>query len=172
MNPLLETTPNETAETFRDLEVKELVRIMVVEDDFCLRHFVVQALVRSGYEVDEAENGIRAWKALHLKRYDLLITDNEMPGMTGLQLVHKLRSARFELPVIFASGSLPADLRVKYPWLRIAAMLPKPFTLGDLIRAVRGILPQDTADFHTNLGQPLSDQVFCQRSPDKISNTY
>jgi len=172
MNPLLEATPSETTETFHGLEVKESVRIMVVDDDFYLRHLVVQALIRSGYEVDEAENGIRAWKALHLKHYDLLMTDNEMPGMTGLQLVHKLRSAGFELPVVFASGSLPPDLLVSNPSLTIAAMLHKPFSLDDLIRTVKGLLPETASHFQTNLVQTLPASALHQRSQGEISHRY
>jgi len=150
MNTLLETVPDHAAEIFYGRGTKSSGRILVVDDDADLRHLVVEVLITSGYEVDDAENGARAWKALHLKPYDLLVTDNEMPEMTGLQLVEKLRSAGFELPVIFASGRLPVDLVTKNDHLGLAATLPKPFTPNELTNAIKGLLPALTPDFNTN----------------------
>ena len=114
----------------------------------------IEALTAFGYEVDDAENGERAWKALHVKPYDLLITDHEMPHMTGLHLMEKLRAAGFELPIIFASGSLYAELMAKIPQLRLVTLLPKPFTLEELIQTVKRLLPAQSN--HTSV-QPLWD---------------
>jgi YesN/AraC family two-component response regulator len=60
--------------------------------------------------VDTAEDGEFGWEALQAKNYDLLITDNNMPKVSGLELVKKLRSARMALPVILASGAMPEEL--------------------------------------------------------------
>jgi Response regulator receiver domain len=75
--------------------------ILVVEDDIFLRHRNNEVLLRDGYEVDAA-----AWVALQSRSYDLLITDNQMPGLSGAEFVRKLRAAQMTLPVIFASGGL------------------------------------------------------------------
>jgi CheY-like chemotaxis protein len=61
-------------------------RLLIVDDEPQIRRIMRTTLTSAGYEVDDAENGARAWKALHLEQYDLLVTDNEMPEMTGLQL--------------------------------------------------------------------------------------
>lgn len=125
---------------------------MLVEDDAELRGLSAEALAHEGYEVDFAENGVRAWKALHLKRYDLLITDNNMPKMTGLQLVGKLRSAGIELPVVLASGTLPEDALLNDSVPKFAAVIPKPFTLDELVRTVKRVLlglACDRANFAT-----------------------
>lgn len=125
------------ADNLREVETKKARRIMVVDDDFAMRQLIIEGLSDAGYDVDDAENGVRAWKAIHLKDYDLMITDNSMPEMTGIQLIQKLRSAGFELPVILASGSVPADLKDKTPDLKVSAVLPKPFVLGELIQVVK-----------------------------------
>lgn len=145
MNTLLKVTPQEMAEMFDLEQPSSRRRIMVVDDDPDIRHLMSEVLAGSGYVVDVAENATRAWKALHLKQYDLLLTDHEMPGMTGLQLVNKLRLAGFQLPVIVASGSLPVDLTVRNSVLASVTMLAKPFTLGELIRIVKGLLPESAS---------------------------
>src|SRR5207344_1012095 len=113
-------------------EAKGRGRILVADDEASIRHLVAEMLTHSGYKVDDVENGMRAWKALHLESYDLLITDQDMPQMTGLELIHKLRAAGFELPVVFASGRLASELMAKNEWIGSAAtLLPKPFTFDE-----------------------------------------
>jgi DNA-binding response OmpR family regulator len=145
MNTLLKVTPQEMAEMFDLEQPSSRRRIMVVDDDPDIRHLMSEVLAGSGYSVDVAENGTRAWKALHLKQYDLLLTDHEMPGMTGMQLVNKLRLAGFQFPVIVASGSPPVDLTVRNSVLASVIMLPKPFTLGELIRLIKELLPESAS---------------------------
>ena len=115
-------------------------RVLVVEDDVDIRHLSVRMLLRSGYRVDAAADGIAGWEALDANNYDLLITDNDMPKMSGLELVKKLRSARIALPVVLASGGvgtedLPRDLRSE-----LAATLRKPFTVDELLETVKKVL--------------------------------
>jgi DNA-binding response OmpR family regulator len=112
----------------------------VVEDDVCLREHSTAVLIRSGYEVDAAEDGAVAWEALNTDTYDLIITDNTMPRLTGVELLKKLRSARMALPVIMATGSLPKDEFAQSPWLIPDATLLKPFTADELLGKVKDVL--------------------------------
>jgi DNA-binding response OmpR family regulator len=111
-------------------------RILIVEDDEIIRAIIAHAISQLGYDVDTAEDGELAWEKLNLHNYDLLITDNNMPRLTGLELVQMLRAARMSLPVILASGGTShVD-----PALQIAAMLPKPFYTEQLVKVVRDVL--------------------------------
>ena len=148
MNTLLEMPSDEKLPPFSSLDVNQTKRILVVDDDESIRQLILSVLTHSGYEVDEAENGTRAWEALQVKCYDLLITDNNMPEMTGLQLVEKLRSSGFELPVALASGGLPSDLLEQNSRLRLAAVIPKPFTLDELVRTISTLLTGAAANFN------------------------
>jgi len=112
----------------------------VVDDEGEIRQLSAGALVRFGYRVDLAEDGAAAWKALHANSYDLLITDNNMPKMSGVELVKKLRCARMTLPVILASGELPTEELDRNPWLQFAATLVKPFSSGQLLETVGTVL--------------------------------
>ena len=115
-------------------------RILVVDDNEDIRRLNVEALLSSGYEVDSAEDGALAWDALNTCGYDLLITDNNMPNMTGLELLRKVQNSHMALPVIMASGTIPTETFAQNPWLRPAATLCKPHTLAALLNTVRNVL--------------------------------
>jgi CheY-like chemotaxis protein len=115
-------------------------RVLVVEDDEDIRRLNVEALVGSGYEVDAVANGAAAWDTLQLNHYHLLITDYNMPKVTGVELIKKLRAARMSLPVILVSGTIPAKELSRHPWLQIDATLLKPYTLDELLATVRKVL--------------------------------
>ena len=121
-------------------------RILVVDDEPDLRRLNAEVLESSGYHVDTAEDGKAGWEALHATRhapesYALLITDHDMPGLSGLALVKKLRAARMALPVIVATGTLPTeDLFTRYPWLQPAAALVKPYSIEQLLGTVEKVL--------------------------------
>jgi DNA-binding response OmpR family regulator len=141
-------------------------RILVIDDDRDIRQLCADVLIRSGYRTDTAADGEAGWKALNAVSYDLLITDNNMPNLSGLELVRQLRAARMALAVILASGQLPAvilasvtsETPVKQsPWnrsLQIAAILPKPFTIDELLRTVKAVL--STADRDDGHIKPMS----------------
>jgi two-component system, chemotaxis family, chemotaxis protein CheY len=111
-------------------------RILVVDDDDDIRRFNAEALTGSGYHVEAAVDGAQGWAALNASRYDLLITDNNMPNLTGIELVKKINAARMPVPVILASGMPHAEEAE----LRLAATLPKPFTLEELLGTVKKVL--------------------------------
>jgi CheY-like chemotaxis protein len=115
-------------------------RILVVDDDRDIRRVIAHALMGSGYHVDATEDGAAAWEVLQIKAFNLLITDHNMPKLTGVELVKKLRSARMALPVILATGKLPTEALAQNPSLQLAALLPKPFSIDELLETVRAAL--------------------------------
>ena len=115
-------------------------RIRLVDDELHARELHAAALIRSGYDVNTAKDGADAWNALNLVSYDLLITDNRMPRVTGMELIKKLRSEDMMLPVILASGTVPEEELKRHPWLLLDATLTKPFTTGQLLEVVKQVL--------------------------------
>jgi DNA-binding response OmpR family regulator len=115
-------------------------RILVVEDDAVTRRINTKVLIKSGYEVDAAEDGAVAWDALQLNGYDLLVTDNEMPNVSGVDLLKKLHAARMAMPVIMVSGKMPTAELSRQPWLQIEAALLKPYMASELVDTVRNVL--------------------------------
>lgn len=115
-------------------------RILVVEDDATIRVLNARLLIRCGYAVDAAEDGLAGWDALQANNFDLLITDHDMPRLTGLELVKKVRLARMPLPIILASADLPTEELSQYPWLRLSATLQKPYSPYQLLDTVQAAM--------------------------------
>jgi DNA-binding response OmpR family regulator len=115
-------------------------RILVVEDDVVTLRANTSVLIKSGYKVDGAVDGAAAWDALQLNGYDLLVTDNEMPNVSGVDLLNKLYAAQMTLPVIMVSGKMPTAELDRQPWLQIDAALPKPYVVSELLTTVRNVL--------------------------------
>ncbi|MGA2246650.1 MAG: response regulator [Verrucomicrobiota bacterium] len=115
-------------------------RILVVDDDNNTRQQSVNVLVGSGYVVEGVKDGAAGWDALQVNDYDLVVTDNKMPKMTGIEMIAKLRSARMVIPVIMATGLLPTEEFARKPWLKPNATLQRPFTNDELLETVRTVL--------------------------------
>ena len=143
-----------------------MVSILYAEDDPVLRGFSVEILAHSGYAVTPAEDGLQAWAALHSKGYDLLITDNNMPRMTGLELAAKTRLEGMKLPIIVASGTIGLLAGTDYDWLRVAAKLQKPFATDELLKTVEQVLrPAASLRQRSDIYFPLLPQRFSHITP-------
>ncbi|MEI2723390.1 MAG: response regulator [Verrucomicrobiota bacterium] len=132
--------PNQVKLASHPLSVPSPRRILLVEDDEAIRKLNERVLVGAGYRVDAVPGSQPGWDALQTHAYDLLITDNQMPGMSGLELVRRLRAAQMGVPVILASGGLNAEALAENEWLQPATLLPKPYLGGGLLTTVAEVL--------------------------------
>jgi DNA-binding NtrC family response regulator len=144
-------------------------RILIAEDDDIIRWIISNTLADDGYTVDATADGEEAWETLRHDAYDLLVTDNEMPRLTGIKLIERVRKAGMSLPVIVASGTFPMDRARDYPQLQIAAVIPKPFRKLEFLDAVRNVLSSndDTITDHA----PLNGSHASPRSNLKRTET-
>jgi DNA-binding response OmpR family regulator len=120
-------------------------RILVVEDERKLRERTAEVLTDAGYQVDVAEDGAAAWAALQFSKYDLVITDQFMPKVTGVQLLKKMQAAGMTLPVIMATEFLPTWEFTLHTWLQPVKMLLKPYSFEELLDLVENVLPKTTS---------------------------
>jgi DNA-binding response OmpR family regulator len=132
-----------SAIAFSEVKTDPRRRILIVDDDNDTRQLSVDALVDAGYDVEEAKDGVAGWETLQVKGYDLVITDNHMPRMTGMEMIAKLRSARMSVPVILATRTFPANIIAHNPWLKPDASLQRPCSNDDLVATVKKILHGD-----------------------------
>ena len=140
MNTLLENPSKKISGAPQQNHARPPHSILLVDDEFHARELHAAALIRSGYDVNTAKDGADAWNALNIVSYDLLITDNRMPRVTGMELIKKLRSEDMMLPVILASGTVPAEELKRHPWLLLDATLTKPFSVEQLLEVVKQVL--------------------------------
>jgi DNA-binding NtrC family response regulator len=134
-------------------------RIFVADDDNSIRLIISTALARAGYEVSEASDGEQAWEAISHGHYDLLITDNEMPCLTGIKLIERIRDAGMSLPVIMATGSFSMEGMRDYAELQLATVILKPFETSEFLTIVRIALQvsgkEAAADQGSYAGSPV-----------------
>ncbi len=80
-------------------------RILVVEDSISVREVECRLLRNYGYDVDWSVNGADAWNAVRMGRFDLILTDVDMPRMTGIELTQKIKNDQRlkSLPVLIVS---------------------------------------------------------------------
>jgi two-component system cell cycle sensor histidine kinase/response regulator CckA len=113
--------------------------ILLVEDEEGLRSLNARGLRSRGYSVIEASNGIEAMEALEEKNgaVDLVVSDVVMPEMDGPTLLKEMRSRNPNLKIIFVSGYAEDAFEKSLPENEQFAFLPKPFTLTQLVAAVK-----------------------------------
>jgi CheY-like chemotaxis protein len=114
--------------------------ILVVDDDPDCRDLVARTLSRAGFRPETARDGEEGWGALCSATYDLVITDHEMPRLTGLNLIKRLRAVSIEPPCILLSGNLPGPESTLRELVRPGSILAKPFSGIALIEEVFGLL--------------------------------
>jgi two-component system, cell cycle sensor histidine kinase and response regulator CckA len=113
--------------------------VLVVEDEPALVSIYERALRLKGYEVLTATNGEDALEiAEDGRRIDLLLSDIVMPGISGRELVWRIREMRPELPIILASGYASEDGALQMMEDQGVIFVAKPVDLGDLMEVVRG----------------------------------
>jgi DNA-binding response OmpR family regulator len=117
----------------------ERKKILVVEDDIALQDLLRFALETEGYDVESADDGLNALQKVRCARPDLVILDLNMPRMGGEDFLYAWRTG-VEAPgvpvIVITAGSQairPQDLGV-------AAFLPKPFHVDELLRHARDLL--------------------------------
>ena len=120
-----------------------MARILVVDDDEELRRGVSQFLRRVGHEVDEAANGLAAMRIMEEHTVDLVLTDINMPGMNGIELLTELTTRWYDARIIAMSGGglIPEqELLTDACLLGAIDVLPKPFSLPQLFEKVAAAL--------------------------------
>jgi two-component system OmpR family response regulator len=125
-------------------------RVLVVDDEDNVTHLVSSALRFDGFETITADNGASALAAVAESDPDLIVLDVMMPGMDGLGVLHSLRSAGSQVPVIFLTARDAANDRIG--GLRAGAddYVVKPFSIEELLARVHAVLrrtaPEDGRD--------------------------
>lgn len=114
--------------------------LLVVDDDARVRTVVCWQLEAEGYLVREAADGTTAWQDIVGHRPDLVVLDLSLPGLSGLDLLRRLRESGDALPVVVLSGRSGEGDRILGLDLGADDYLVKPFSLGELGARVRSVL--------------------------------
>ena len=117
-------------------------KVLVVDDEIHIVHVVAIKLRNNGYDVISAENGAEAFEKASEEKPDIIVTDCQMPVMSGMEFVEKLRGCEQtkDIPVIMLTARSFAIEDEQKQALNIAECLSKPFSPKELLRSVEDVL--------------------------------
>lgn len=119
-------------------------RIIVADDNSALGNVVRFHLKRAGYDVTLVNNGQDVLDHLREQSFDLVITDQQMPKRTGLEVCSEIRSDMPEyvgMPIILLTAKrLELDVESLKAEFGISRVFPKPFSPSELVEFVAGLL--------------------------------
>ena len=117
-------------------------KVLVVDDEVHIVQVVAIKLRNNGFDVLTAENGADALELVKQEKPDIVVTDFQMPVMTGLELVENMREnpESSDIPVIMLTARGFAIDDEKKQALKVAACLSKPFSPREVLKSVEEVL--------------------------------
>ena len=114
------------------------LKILVVDDEPSITQSMRFIFERPRYELSSAQDGDDALAQVTADPdpYDVVITDNNMPRLSGIELVRELRERSFSGKIMVLSAHLSAELRKAYEQMEVDLMIEKPFDIAELRRAL------------------------------------
>jgi len=107
--------------------------VLVVDDDRDACELIALVLQQAGYAVDAVQDGFQALKLVTSRRPDLVLTDLQMPGMNGLELIRHIRGVDGGVPVVLTTGAETRDVCTGANAYGAEACLVKPINLDELL---------------------------------------
>lgn len=129
-------------------------RILIVEDDAAVAGMIHDHLAASGYEIERASDGREAVDSARRTHPDLIVMDLMMPRLTGGEAARELRADPLTSHIPIVAISAVADVTSIADFLPLDEVLPKPFDLVDLERAILRHLPSRGDDVAMNTSHP------------------
>lgn len=127
------------------------MKILIAEDEQDLADALETILVHKGYHAETVDNGNDALDYLNHSQYDLAILDIMMPGLSGLQVLERLRQGNNPIPVLLLTAR--SQVRDKVEGLRLGAddYLTKPFAMEELLARIEALLRRPPTSFSSKL---------------------
>lgn len=118
------------------------IQILIVDDDMDMRELIKGAFTSDAIKVETAVDGAQAVELLKSSRYNLIITDVNMPQMGGTELAKYIRNSRLnrECPIVAISSALDKETIEEFSKLRVTKILAKPFKLDQLVAIMKEAL--------------------------------
>ncbi len=142
-------------------ELRARVRALVVDDEAVVRELLTSVLEMSGYTAESVETAEAALEAVRAGRFDLLVTDKNLPGHDGVDLIAQLRAEGFDLPAVLVTG-YPSPETISAALARGAAdYITKPFDdVGHVQKRIESVVEQHRAGIlFDRIVQDLKDVV-------------
>src|SRR5262249_15087190 len=116
------------------------MRILVVEDEHKVASFIARALREEAYAVDVAATGQKALEMASDARYDVILLDMRLPGLSGIEVCRELRQSGVETPILMLTARSLVPQRVEGLNAGADDYLTKPFAIAELRARVRALI--------------------------------
>ncbi len=143
------------------------VRLLIVDDEADFRRAVSQGLSRRGFEIREAASGEEGLAAINEKLPDIVLLDQKMPGLSGIDTLREIRKISDELPVIILTGHGNYDTALAGIRLDIVDFIQKPVDVDQLSERIHSLLARDAKDL---MREPIISELMAP--PDLYPKVY
>ena len=136
--------------------------ILVVDDNKETLAVVCEVLNRAGYDTLSSTNGHEAWVQFETNQLSLLITDLELPDITGADLTRRIRTIDSDLPSIIMSANRGLDVRLEAMEAGAYTFIPKPLHLPQFVQLVNKAIASSTSSLfqHRRVNMNRSQSLF------------
>lgn len=128
-----------------DIQNKK-VRLLIIDDEADFRKAVTPGLSRRGFEVAEAASGEEGVAAIKERLPDIILLDQKMPGMSGIETLKEIRKISDELPVIILTGHGDFNTALAGIKLEIVDFIQKPVEVEQLSQRIHDLLARDVSE--------------------------
>lgn len=115
------------------------MRILIAEDEIATAKAIKLLLEKAKYTVDIVHNGIDAWDYISAGSYEVIVLDIMMPGMSGLEVLSRIRKNGMSTPVLMLTAKAEIEDRVAGLEAGADDYLPKPFATNELIARIKAL---------------------------------
>jgi len=122
--------------------MEEAKKLLVIDDEPAIREGVRRILESESFAVETYGSGQAALERIKQERFDLVITDLKMPGISGMDVLKSIKDIHPDLPVVFITGYSSVDNAVEVMKLGAVDYIAKPFTPEDMLKVIKTALEQ------------------------------
>jgi DNA-binding response OmpR family regulator len=143
------------------------VRLLIIDDEADFRRAVTQGLSRRGFDVSEAASGEEGLLRIRQASFDVVLLDQKMPGLSGIDTLRQIRDIDDKLPVIILTGHGDYHLALAGIHLDIVDFFQKPVEVDELSERIHNLLARDTIQL---LREPTISELMAP--PDLYPKVY
>jgi two-component system, OmpR family, response regulator QseB len=147
--------------------MRQIMRILLVEDDGALGDGIHKGLKQYGYTVDWLTDGRTALSSIKTETFDVILLDLNLPGLPGLSVLREMRAAGITMPVLILTARHAIEDRIKGLDSGADDYLTKPFDLDELSARIRALQRR----FSSNRAAPLLTYRDIELDPSSFTVT-
>lgn len=152
------------------------MRVLIAEDEISTAKALKILLEKARYSVDIVHDGLQAWEYVSLSTYDVVVLDIMMPGLSGLEVLDKIRKNHITVPVMLLTAKSEIEDRVAGLEAGADDYLPKPFATSEFIARVKALGRR--SDYYTDLENKVGNltldsnryRVYTDKSSAELTN--